>query len=61
MEENGTIYIFKNSQGISLEITETNCQKNLWEEISESPKLQELITKSEVSTNQVHLPKNPQL
>ncbi len=59
MEKNGTVYIFKNSQGISLEITESNCQKNLWEEISESPKLQELIKKSEVSTNKVQLPKNP--
>ncbi len=60
LEENGTIFIFKNSQGITLEITEVNCQKDLWEEISESPKLQELIAKSEGSTNKLQLPKNPE-
>ena len=54
------IYIFKSQQGASKRITQTNCQKNFWEEIEESPKFQELLAKSENSTNKVHLPKIPQ-
>ena len=54
------IYIFKSQQGNLTRISQTNCQKKLWEEINESPKLQELIAKSEVSTNKVHQPKNPE-
>ena len=53
------IYLFKNPQGSLTRITETNCKKNLWEEIEDLPKLQELINKSEFSTNKVHQPKNP--
>ena len=56
----GTIFVFKNQRGTWKIISQINCQNNLWEEISESPKLQELISKSKVSANKVHLPKIPQ-
>ncbi len=55
----GTIFVFKNQRGWK-RISLVNCQKSLWEDISESPKLQELIAKSEGSTNKLKLPKNPE-
>ncbi len=36
----GTIFVFKNKKGTWKRITQTNCQKELWEEIITVPTLQ---------------------